>query len=91
MNLWIVNSPGFTNTYSLENSGTSISEEDLKLFEKVFKSIPLGRFGEPLDIAKGIVFLSSIDAQFITGANLLIDGGILYNLPPSSLWTEKFE
>ncbi len=45
------------------------------------KATPLGREGEPLDIAKGIVFLSSIDAQFITGANLVIDGGVMFNFP----------
>ncbi len=45
------------------------------------KATPLRRAGEPLDIAKGIVFLSSIDAQFITGANLVIDGGVMFNIP----------
>jgi 3-oxoacyl-[acyl-carrier protein] reductase len=52
-----------------------------KLLEKVVNTTPLKRVGEPLDIAKGIVFLSSTDAQFITGANLVIDGGQIYNLP----------
>jgi len=52
-----------------------------KLLEKVVNTTPLRRIGEPLDIAKGIVFLSSTDAQFITGANLVIDGGQIYNLP----------
>ncbi len=45
------------------------------------KATPLKREGEPLDIAKGIVFLSSIDAQFITGANLVIDGGVMLSFP----------
>jgi len=40
----------------------------------------LKRAGEPLDIAKGIAFLASSDAQFITGANLVIDGGVVYNI-----------
>ena len=47
----------------------------------VIKITPLKRMGEPLDIAKGVAFLASSDASFITGANLLIDGGILLNSP----------
>jgi NAD(P)-dependent dehydrogenase (short-subunit alcohol dehydrogenase family) len=57
----------------------TVAEEDLKMIEKAVKGIVLTRIWEPLDIVKGIVFLSSIDAQFITGANLVIDGEILYN------------
>jgi 3(or 17)beta-hydroxysteroid dehydrogenase len=36
---------------------------------------PIGRLGVPEDIAKGIVFLASDDAGFMTGAGLVIDGG----------------
>ena len=38
--------------------------------------LPIGRMGTPGDIAKGIVFLASDDAAFMTGAELVIDGGI---------------
>src|ERR1700736_6169442 len=37
---------------------------------------PIGRLGTPTDIAKGIVFLASDDAGFMTGAGLVVDGGI---------------
>jgi NAD(P)-dependent dehydrogenase (short-subunit alcohol dehydrogenase family) len=37
---------------------------------------PIGRLGTPNDIAKGIVFLASDDAAFMTGAGLVIDGGL---------------
>jgi 3(or 17)beta-hydroxysteroid dehydrogenase len=37
---------------------------------------PIGRLGTPTDIAKGIVFLASDDAGFMTGAGLVIDGGL---------------
>ena len=37
---------------------------------------PIGRLGEPTDIAKGIVFLASDDAGFMTGAGLVVDGGL---------------
>ena len=38
--------------------------------------IPLGRVGEPEDIAAGILFLASDDASYMTGAELLMDGGV---------------
>ena len=37
---------------------------------------PLGRVGEPEDIAPGILYLASDDARFVTGAELVIDGGM---------------
>ncbi len=37
---------------------------------------PIGRLGTPGDIAKGIVFLASDDAGFMTGAGLVVDGGL---------------
>jgi len=37
---------------------------------------PIGRLGTPEDIAKGIVFLASDDSAFMTGAGLVIDGGL---------------
>jgi len=39
--------------------------------------IPLGRFGEPDEVAKAALFLVSDDARFITGHTLPVDGGYL--------------
>jgi len=39
------------------------------------KSHPIGRIGEPKDIANGIVFLASDDSAFMTGSELVVDGG----------------
>jgi NAD(P)-dependent dehydrogenase (short-subunit alcohol dehydrogenase family) len=36
---------------------------------------PMGRLGRPAEIARGAVFLASDDSSFMTGADLLIDGG----------------
>ena len=38
--------------------------------------VPLGRWGEPEDIAGGILFLASDDAAYMTGGELLMDGGV---------------
>jgi len=43
--------------------------------QQVMARHPIGRLGVPEDIAKGIVFLASDDAGFMTGAGLVIDGG----------------
>ncbi len=43
--------------------------------------IPLGRVGEPLDIARVVLFLASDEASYITGAPFLVDGGLLAQAP----------
>jgi 3(or 17)beta-hydroxysteroid dehydrogenase len=43
---------------------------------QVIQRLPIGRMGTPNDIAKGIIFLASDDAAFMTGAGLVVDGGI---------------
>jgi NAD(P)-dependent dehydrogenase (short-subunit alcohol dehydrogenase family) len=43
---------------------------------KYLENVPLGRFAEPEDIAKAIVFLASDDAAYITGEQLVVDGGV---------------
>ena len=44
------------------------------------KRIPLGRLGEPDDVAECVVFLASDRARYVTGAALLVDGGLFVNL-----------
>ena len=46
------------------------------LFTKMVARIPMGRIGEPEDVAKLALFLASDEASFITGANIVIDGGL---------------
>ena len=38
---------------------------------------PIGRIGDPIDIANGIVYLASDESSFVTGAELVIDGGMI--------------
>ena len=45
--------------------------------EEIRKQHPMGRLGEPEEVAKAIAFLASDDASFITGAILAVDGGYL--------------
>ena len=41
------------------------------------KQHPIGRVGKPEDIANGVVFLASEESSFVTGTELVIDGGYL--------------
>lgn len=47
--------------------------------DRLSKVYPLGRVGEPDDIAAAVAFLASRDASWITGLALPVDGGILIN------------
>ena len=49
------------------------TEEELK--EMLLLQHPIGRLGEPDDIANGIRFLVSDESSFMTGSELVIDGG----------------
>lgn len=48
---------------------------DPQLAEQSLKGIPLGRVAEPEDIAYGVLFLASDEASYVTGSELVIDGG----------------
>jgi NAD(P)-dependent dehydrogenase (short-subunit alcohol dehydrogenase family) len=57
------------------------------LRERLLRGIPLGRLGEPEDVAKAAVFLASDAASFITGHLLPVDGGNLaLNAGGSRVW-----
>ena len=62
---------------------TDINREDLADPAKrayMEKRIPLGRLGEPEDVAGCVVFLASDLARYVTGASVLVDGGLFVNL-----------
>jgi len=62
--------PGFIKT-----DMTDVLPEAIKT--GVLSQIPMGRFGEPEDIASAVAFLASADAKFITGQTLTVDGGMV--------------
>jgi glucose 1-dehydrogenase len=47
--------------------------------QPLLKNIPLGRLGQPDDIAALVAFLASDDARYITGSTVVVDGGLLWN------------
>lgn len=48
---------------------------DPKALGRYMEDIPLGRGGEPVEVARAVAFLASDDASYISGATLLVDGG----------------
>jgi 3-oxoacyl-[acyl-carrier protein] reductase len=62
--------PGF-----IQTDMTAKLSEDRKL--KMLESIPLGKFGSPLDVAAVCVFLASEEASYITGQTIVVDGGMV--------------
>jgi NAD(P)-dependent dehydrogenase (short-subunit alcohol dehydrogenase family) len=59
----------------IRTPGTVTWLGDKKFYDSVIKRIPIGRVGEPNDIAEIIVFLASPKASLITGATIMADGG----------------
>jgi NAD(P)-dependent dehydrogenase (short-subunit alcohol dehydrogenase family) len=70
-------SPGMISTPMLSGQGMGLSEEQVEQFKKsVLNSVPLGRVGNPDEIAKAVAFLGSDDSSYITGIELFVDGGL---------------
>ncbi len=64
------------NTVSPGNIDTEMTQRAGKEFiETTVKKTPLGRLGYPEEVAKAVLFLVSDDSSFITGQNIVVDGG----------------
>ncbi len=60
--------PGYTDT-------AMVAAVRADVLKQIVASVPIGRLAKPEEIARGVVFLASDDAGFITGATLSINGG----------------
>ena len=68
--------PGFIETPMVVNGVAAMGEENAKAFQEyVLSSIPMSAMGKPRDIANGVLFLASDESAYMTGSELVIDGG----------------
>jgi NAD(P)-dependent dehydrogenase (short-subunit alcohol dehydrogenase family) len=67
--------PGFTRTRLVEES-LGLSDDPGQAERDMVAAVALGRIADPGEVASVIAFLASADASYVTGATLLVDGGL---------------
>ncbi len=60
----------------LTNMQGVAQEDNAENYDAVLSGVPMGKMGEPLDIANMNLFLASDEARYITGAEFVVDGGM---------------
>jgi NAD(P)-dependent dehydrogenase (short-subunit alcohol dehydrogenase family) len=70
-------SPGPIDTPLLHRNPGMGPDDVARLKEMMIANIPMHRMGESEEVAKAVLFLASDDASFITGTDLLVDGGLI--------------
>jgi NAD(P)-dependent dehydrogenase (short-subunit alcohol dehydrogenase family) len=68
-------SPGATKTPGLVELAGPDETQQQGLLDYLASRIPMGRVGEPNEIAAAALFLASDDSSFVNGAELFVDGG----------------
>jgi NAD(P)-dependent dehydrogenase (short-subunit alcohol dehydrogenase family) len=68
--------PAFIDTPMVDGIDSSAKDPE-KAREGLARAIPLGHIGEPNDVAAAVAYLASDDAKFVTGTELVLDGGLL--------------
>jgi 3(or 17)beta-hydroxysteroid dehydrogenase len=70
--------PGFIETNMVSGAVGSMTEAEGEAFTtRILGNIPMGYMGEPSDIANGVLFLASEESKYMTGSELVIDGGYI--------------
>lgn len=59
----------------IETDMTTVLSEEIR--QNILKNVPLGKLGEPDDIAGAVAYLASAEAKYITGQVLTVDGGMV--------------
>ena len=54
---------------------TEARRGDPEVYKLTVARIPLGRYGQPEDVAYGVLYLASDESSYVTGSELVIDGG----------------
>lgn len=76
--------PGYTRTERLSELAEQLADANKQPAEDVFaaweKKIPMGRLGEPEELANVVTFLASEGASYVTGVTLQVDGGFIQGL-----------
>jgi NAD(P)-dependent dehydrogenase (short-subunit alcohol dehydrogenase family) len=52
-----------------------VANQPAEIIDRMVSTIPMGRMGEPEEIAKAVLYLASDDSSFVTGTELFVDGG----------------
>ena len=68
--------PAFVDTAILEGFRTDKAKPMSDTHDKLSRTIPMGRIGEPEEVALGVLYLASDESSFMTGSELKLDGGL---------------